>query len=189
MIHSAGFISVIDANVLYPVVIRDYLLWLAHEQLFTPKWSNKLLEEFSEVFAKAGKNFTEDQIQIQVNRMTSIFPSAIVDNYENIIPSITLPDEHDRHVMAAAVKCNANIIVTRNLKDFPEEYLEQFSLRAIDPDNFIADMIDLNPNKCVKAYRKMVLTKKNPPYDEIDYLDFLRNAGLEESATLLRPIL
>lgn len=186
-IDSTKFTAVIDANVLFPVVVRDYLLWLAVYELYTPKWSEKLLEEFREVFARKGKSL--ESAARQIGYINKACPDALIQNYETIIPSITLPDENDRHVVAAAVKCNANVIVTRNLFDFPNDYLKTIGLVAIDPDNFIADMVDLSPQRCREAFREMVLSKNKPPRDELEYLKIMRNNNLEETAKELSKYL
>ncbi len=62
--------------------------------------------------------------------MNKAFPDAIVEKYESLISSFQLPDEDDCHVLAAAVRCNADVIVTSNLKDFPEKYLNEFEIEA-----------------------------------------------------------
>lgn len=184
---SARFTAVIDANVLFPVVIRDYLLWLAVYELYTPKWSEKLLEEFRQVFVKKGKSI--ESAERQIGYINKACPDALVRHYEAIIPSVTLPDENDRHVVAAAVKCNANVIVTQNLSDFPNEYLKTIGLAAIDPDNFIADMVDLSPQRCCEAFREMVLSKNKPPFSELEYLKVMHNNNLEQTAEELSKYL
>ena len=52
---------------------------------------------------------------------------SLVAGFEHLIPSIYLPDPDDRHVVAAAIYCNANLIVTFNLKDFPVETLQPYN--------------------------------------------------------------
>ena len=189
LINSARFTAIIDANVLYPVVIRDYLIWLSIYELYTPKWSSKLLEEFMSVFEKKGMNLSPEQIQRQVELINAACPHALVDNYEKLIQNVKLKDENDRHVVAAAIKCNANVIVTHNLSDFPNDYLKTLGLTAVDPDTFIADMIDLSPEKCCDAFREMVLTKNKPPYEESEYLEIIRNNGLKQTARELKKYL
>ena len=88
-------------------------------------------------------------------------------------------------MLAAAIKTNANVIVTNNLRDFPNSYLEQFGLTAKNADNFLADIIDLNPETAVEAFRAMVVGRKNPPVDDYEMLDILRNNGLKQSADYL----
>src|SRR5690606_23606586 len=105
------------------------------------------------------------------------------------IDGLDLPDEKDRHVLAAAIKANANIIVTNNLKDFPLEYLQSFGLTAKSADDFLTDIIDLNPNQAIRAFREMVLNKKNPDLDEYEVLELLRNQGLNDTANYLHALL
>ncbi|MDD2983790.1 MAG: hypothetical protein PHQ74_10420 [Crocinitomicaceae bacterium] len=106
-----------------------------------------------------------------------------------MIAGLSLPDENDCHVLAAAIKINANIIVTNNLKDFPEDYLSTFGLIAKSADDFIADIIDLNHAKAIEAFRKLVLNRRNPDLDEYEVLDNLRKNGLVNSANYLHSLL
>jgi len=80
---------------------------------------------------------------------------------------------------------NANVIVTNNLKGFPVNYLKGFGLIAKTPDDFIADIIDLNPETAVKAFREMVLHKRNPDLNQFEVLNKLRKMGLKDSADYL----
>ena len=82
------------------------------------------------------KGVSEAEAEKRVGKANLAFPDALVQNYEGLINHLDLPDEEDRHVLAAAIKTNANIIVTNNIKDFPKDYLQSFSLRAITADNF-----------------------------------------------------
>ena len=90
------------------------------------------------------------------------FPDALVYNYEGLLKNLNLPDPNDCHVLAAAIKINADVIVTNNLKDFPEDYLETFGLKVKSADDFLTDIIDLNHEDAIKAFKEMVLNKKNP---------------------------
>lgn len=102
---------------------------------------------------------------------------------------MTLPDENDRHVLAAAIKTNANVIVTNNIKDFPSEYLASFGLTAKSADDFLTDTIDLNNELAVEAFRALVLNRTNPNLDEFEVLDRLRNNGLVDKANYLHALL
>ncbi|MDE3212906.1 MAG: hypothetical protein KGM98_06700 [Bacteroidota bacterium] len=99
------------------------------------------------------------------------------------------PDEDDRHVLAAAIKTNANIIVTNNLKDYPEDYLQSFGIKAKNADDFLTDIIDLNQDQAIAAFKEMVLNKKNPPLDEFDVLNQFRRMGLKDTANYLHTLL
>lgn len=108
-----------------------------------------------------------------------------MQNYEPLIDTIELPDENDRHVLAAAIKTNANVIMTNNLKDFPDDYLNTFGLYAKSADDFLTDTIDLNQDVAITAFLKMVLNRRSPDLDEFQLLDMLRNNGLKNSADYL----
>lgn len=187
MIHSVRFTCVLDTNVIFPIEIRDLLFWFAYFELFTPKWSNHIFDEWEDVMKRKGVSEKEIKKRSEVANLA--FPDALVDNYESLIDGLTLPDEKDRHVLAAAIKTNANIIVTNNLKDFPDEYLSTFGLKAKLPDDFIADIIDLNQETALLAFKKLVLNRRNPDLDEFQVLDNLRNNGLVDSANFLHALL
>jgi hypothetical protein len=124
-----------------------------------------------------------------LDRALRAFLDALVDNYEPLVNSLELPDEKDRHVLAAAIKTNANIIVTNNLKDFPAVYLARFGLTAKTADDFITDTIDLNNGLALEAFRALVLNRTNPNLDEFEILDRFRKNGLIDSANYLHALL
>ncbi|MDN4166046.1 PIN domain-containing protein [Cytophagales bacterium LB-30] len=187
MIHSVRFTCVLDTNVIYPIDIRDILFWFASYDLFTPKWSKHIFDEWQLVMKRKG--VPEAEIQKRLHKAHLAFPDALVDNYEPLVPSLELPDEKDRHVLAAAIKTNANIIVTNNRKDFPEAYLARFGLTAKSADDFITDTIDLNTKIALEAFRAMVLNRTNPNLDEFEVLDRLRKNGLIDSANYLHALM
>ena len=187
MIHSVRFIVVLDTNVVYPVIIRDILLWFAHYDLYTPKWSEHIFDEWKKVMKEKG--VSEEEANKRINKVNSAFPDALVQNYKVLIDHLKLPDEDDRHVLAAAIRTNANLIVTNNIKDFPESYLQLFSLSAKTADDFLTDIIDLNQEQAIAAFKEMVLNKKNPKQDEFEILNQLRNAGLRDTANYLHALL
>lgn len=119
MIHSIRFTCVLDTNVIYPIHIRDLLFWFAHFDLFTPKWSKHIFDEWIAVMQRRG--IEEDEIRKRTDRANWALPDALVVNYEALIDTLTLPDIKDRHVLAAAIKTNAHLIVTQNLRDFPQD--------------------------------------------------------------------
>lgn len=172
---------------MYPHDVRDLLFWFAYFKLYTPKWSKHIFDEWEEVMRR--KNVSEEEIVKRIGWANKIFPDALVKNYELLIDTLNLPDEKDKHVLAAAIKTNANLIVTNNLKDFPPEYLANFGLSAVNADNFIADTIDLNQGEAKQAFRKMVLNRTNPDLDEFEILNRLRKNGLKDSADYLHSLL
>src|SRR5690606_24098602 len=142
MIHSVQFTCVLDTNVIYPIDIRDLLFWFAYYDLYTPKWSNHIFDEWDDVMERKG--VPEPERKKRMERANLAFPDALVSNYTGLIDGLSLPDPKDCHVLAAAIKTNANVIVTNNLKDFPASYLSSFGITAKTVDDFLTDIIDLN---------------------------------------------
>lgn len=187
MIHSVKFTCVLDTNVIFPIEIRDLLFWFAHFELYTPKWSQHIFDEWIDVMKRKG--VPDEEIEKRISKANLAFPDALVTSYEALMDSLALPDEKDRHVLAAAIKTNANLIVTNNLKDFPDDILEAYSLSAKSADDFLTDIIDLNHYTAVEAFRRMVMNRTNPAMDEFAVLDSLRRNGLKDTADYLHSLL
>jgi predicted nucleic acid-binding protein len=187
MVHSVRYTCVLDTNVIYPLEIRDLLLWFAHFELFTPKWSETIFEEWVNVMKSKG--ISEKEIKKRVDNVDLAFPDAKVSDYKGLIASLNLPDENDRHVLAAAIKVNANMIVTNNLKDFPETYLESFGMKVKSADDFLTDIIDLNPAIALQAFKALVMNRTNPEMNEFEVLEILRNRGLLNTANYLHALI
>ena len=187
MIHSVKFTCVLDTNVLFPIYVRDLLFWLSYFDMFTPKWSKHIFDEWEALMKKKGIN--EKEILKSLSEAQGVFPDALVENYESLIQGLDLPDPKDRHVLAAAIKTNANVIVTNNLKDFPEKYLATFGLTAKNADDFITDIIDLNPPQAVEAFRNLAINKTDPDLDEYQILGIFRKHNLIETANYLHALI
>jgi len=187
MIHSVRFTCVLDTNVIYPVNIRDLLLWFAHYDLFAVKWSSSICDEWTKVMREKG--IPEAEIARRIQRMSVAFPDALVENYDGLIEGLQLPDKDDRHVLAVAIKANANLIVTNNLRDFPAEELAKYGLEAKSADDFLADIIDLNHARALEAFKELVANRRSPELDAYQVLDQFRNVGLKDTADYLHALL
>ena len=108
---------------------------------------------------------------------------ALVSDFENLIDILTLPDQNDRHVLAAAIKGGADLIVTTNLKDFPAEILERWGIEAQHPDEFLNGQFQLSPPVFLKSVRTVSFRLKSPPKSVEEYLETLREQGLLATAS------
>lgn len=187
MIHSVRFTAVLDTNVIYPVIIRDLLFWFAHYELYTPKWSCHIFDEWKQVMLRKG--VTTEEASKRIQKANLAFPDALVKNYESFIQHLSLPDINDCHVLAAEIKTDAQVIVTNNIKDFPEDILSNYGIKAKLADDFLTDIIDLNPDAAVEAFKEVVMNKKNPELDEYTVLNTLRKNGLIDTANYLHALL
>lgn len=129
----ANFIVLYDPCVLYPAPLRDLLMHLALTDLYRAKWSQMIHEEcIRNVLANYPK-LTQGQLHRTRDLMDSHVRDCLVEGYEALILSLTLPDSDDRHVLAATIRSSASVIVTYNLKDFPNDYLKEFSIEGTTP--------------------------------------------------------
>ncbi|MBC6409345.1 MAG: PIN domain-containing protein [Ekhidna sp.] len=187
MIYSSRFTCVIDTCVLHPLHVRDLILWFAYSDLFVPKWSKHIFDEWRELMFR--KKVPKKEINHRIDSVLNGFPDAMVTNYETHIVSLTGINKKDRHVLAAAIKINASLIVTNNLKDFPKDYLESFGLYAKSAADFLVDIIGLHDEEAIKAFRMMVVDRRNPSINEHEMLDILRNNGLKDTADYIHALI
>lgn len=186
MIHSPRFTIVLDACVLYPAPIRDILLSLAAEGMFKAKWSKIIQDEWLRNLLKNRIDLKKEQLNQTVEAMNLAFPDANVENFEELIPSLKLPDKDDRHVVACAIRCNADLIVTFNSKDFPTNELSKYDIEVQKPDELISNLMDINPELACKAFNKMVKRLKNPKKTNNEVLNTLENCGLKKCIEKLK---
>jgi len=186
------FTAVLDANVLARVASRDLILSLAEAEFFRPRWTKDIMDETRRAIPKTliKRAFDQSEAETRADRackaMQAAFPEADIPNYENLIEAIIgMPDPDDRHVLAAAIQCKASIIVTDNLKDFPETVLGGYEIEAKSADDFIADAIDLDPVRAVAAIAKMRKRLKNPVLTAEELLLRLDGRGLKQTASAL----
>ena len=112
--------------------------------------------------------------------------NARVTGYENLIDSLTLPDPDDRHVLAAAIVGECNVIITQNLKDFTEESLSPHDIMAQHPDDFMLNLLKVRTKEFCAAIRIIRGRLKNPPYTVERYLENLNRSGLPMTSSELR---
>ena len=179
------FTALLDANVIYPAALRDVLLRLADRNLYRPKWSGGIHDEWI-------RNVIADRPDLDPARLTKVrdtmdrhFPDALVTEYERLIEGLELPDPGDRHVLAAAIRGRADVIITRNLKDFPTERLAPYELEAQHPDEFTISLFDLYPGGVLAAVREHRAALKKPPRSAQDHIWALERIGLVQLASVL----
>ncbi len=179
------FVVVLDANVLYPFRVRDALLRFTEAGLFRTRWSPKILDEWKGSLLKRRPDL-EESINQQLEAMAQAFPEACVTAGAYLIPSLTLPDPDDCHVLATAIVAGAEHIVTENLKDFPDDVLSPYGLSAISPDDFLTSTFELYPADALSTMRAMRLDYENPPFTPSEFIFDLQAKGLPKLASLLK---
>lgn len=114
MKNSTQLKVVLDACVLYPSPIRDILLSIAAEGLYEVFWSDKIQEEWLGNLLKNRSDLKEIQLKKTIEAMNLAFPDANVEDFNELMASINLPDSEDRHVVACAMKSKSEMIITFN---------------------------------------------------------------------------
>jgi hypothetical protein len=184
----ATLIAFYDANVLYPAELRNFLMHLALTGLFRAKWSAAVHEEWISNLLNNRPDLTRHKLERTRQLMDKATFDALVEGYEDLIPTLSLPDENDRHVLAAAIRGEAQVIVTMNLRDFPDEVLQQYELEAQHPDEFILHLIDLAPDPVIDAAETHRQSLKNPPKSIEEFLASLEAQGLLQSVAAMRTL-
>ena len=180
------FTVVFDACVLFPAPLRDILLELAAAGLFRARWTDEIHDEWIRSLLKTRKDLTAEQLHRTRNMMNQAVLGSLVTDHQDLIPGLTLPDENDRHVLAAAIKCGASVIVTSNLKDFPADYLWRFGIEPQHPDDFIACQFDLNQPVACSAIKRLRQRLKNPPKSVAEYIQTVEKLSLPQTVQRLK---
>ena len=184
MRHSP-FTAVYDACVLYPAPLRDLLMWLALSGRFRARWTQEIHGEWKRNLLKNRTDLTMEQLDRTSELMDRAIPDACVCDYEALITGLSLPDPNDRHVLAAAIRCGAGVIVTFNLKDFPDTCLAPYGVEAQHPDEFVENLFHLDPAAVIAAAQRQRQQLKFPPMEIEPFLDLLRRQELVESVRAL----
>lgn len=178
-------IVLFDACVLYPAPLRDLLMHLAQTPLFRAKWTNDIHEEWIRNLLKNRVDIKREQLERTRDLMNNAIRDCLVTGYESIISGLKLPDANDRHVLAAAIRSNADTILTYNLKDFPENLLKEFNIEAQHPDDFLSSLIDIAAETVCTTIKIRRTSLKNPPKTPDEYLEILKKHSLPQTVSLL----
>lgn len=181
-----GFVVVYDANVLYPSTLRDVLIHVSLTTLVQARWTEQILEETFRNLRANRPDLDPQRLERTRRLMRTAVRDCLVTGYEALITTIELPDPDDRHVVAAAIRARAQLIVTFNLDDFPADALAPWDLVAKHPDDFLVDQFHLDALELHRAVQAVATAWRNPPGSAGDVLDSLERQGLPQAAALLR---
>ncbi len=181
-------IAVLDACVLFPAPLRDFLMHLAVLDTFQARWTEEIHNEWIRNVLKMRPDLKSEQLERTKQLMNAHTRDSLIESYENLIESLELPDKDDRHVLAAAIYSKANVIVTFNLRDFPGSELSKYGIEAVHPDNFIQSLFQTNEALVFLAAQRQWQSLKNPPKPLEEFLKTLESNGLSKTVKHLRSI-
>lgn len=182
----SSFTVLYDACVLYPAPLRDLLLHIAVTDLYRARWTDAIHDEWIRNVLKNRPDLKPEQLQRTRELMNAYVCDCLVTGYESLIDAVTLPDPDDRHVLAAAIRAGADLIVTFNLKDFPEEALKPYGIEAQHPDDFLTFQMGLAPNVVCAAAKRHRASLINPRKGVEEYLATLEAQGLVQAVAGLK---
>jgi hypothetical protein len=171
--------AVIDACVLVPIALADTLLRIAEKGLYRPLWSDRILVETQDAIEEIHPGIG---VHKRFADIRGAFSDALVTGWEGLEAGISLPDEDDRHVVAAAIRGGAQAIITANVTDFPATTLGPLGLEAVHPDDFLLDQLDLSPPTILQVIREQAAHTRQPLLTPQDLASMLGRAGVPQFA-------
>ena len=170
-----AYTAFLDTNVLFGGYLCDTVLRLAEADLYQPQWSPDVLDELRRNLIQRG--LAETAVDHRINSMRRAFPEAEVTGYQALIPGLTC-DEKDRHVLAAAIRGNADTIITFNTRDFPPASTEPFDIEVVHPDDFLLDQLDLDAHQVAEALGRQAASYRRPSTNVAELMERLARSGV-----------
>lgn len=179
-------IAVYDACVLYPFHLRNVLIQCAFDGLVAARWTDDIHAEWIRNLAANSPSTPVARFETTRDMMKAVLPDANVANHRSLIPSLSLPDPDDRHVLAAAIAGGAETIVTWNLKDFPASQIAPHGIAAVSPDAFLSALHRAYPKALLSSIARARENLRRTTPSIAEFIDILERQGLAEFAPILR---
>ncbi len=186
MAGSYSYTVILDACVLYPAPLRDLLLSLAAEGIFRARWTSIIQDEWTRNALANRPDLKPEALRNTATLMNQAIEDSLVENFEYLIESLSLPDPNDRHVLAAAIVGHADAIVTFNLRDFPEAMTNVHGIEILHPDDFLIAQYDLAPVKMLKTVKALRERLRKPPKTAQELIATYQSQGLPQTCQLLK---
>jgi len=180
------FVALYDTDALFPNSQRDLLIRIGMTGLVQAKWTQRIIDDLGVALARSFPDIPDERLERLKGLINGSVPDCLVTGYGPLIDSLKLPDPDDRHVLAAAIKAGAQVIVTANLKDFPAGDLSPWNVEAKSPDDFVLDQIHIDDKVVFACIQQIVDSRKRHPATIRDVLTELDRSGLVQSVAALR---
>ena len=167
-----------DANVLTSMTLCDLIVETAHHGLFAARWSDDIHEEWIKAVLGMPPPRPRALLERRRRLMDANAPGSLVTGYRPLVPTLSLPDAGDCHVLAAAIKGGCNVLVTFNLRHFPIATLAPYGIEPIHPDLFLLARLADDAPTFLAAIKAVLDRMKNPPMSVDEYIARLRRVGL-----------
>lgn len=182
------FFAVLDACVLYPYSLRDTLLRFAERGFYAPLWSDRILDEVERSIVRGGVA-PRSAARMRAMMMEAFEGACVPEEAIKAIEHSMTNGRDDRHVLAAAVTSEAEVVVTANLRDFPERCAEPHGLEVQHPDEFLVNLLDLDRALAAQILLDQAADQVDPPMSPNELLDLLSRAGVPRFARSVQSAL
>jgi hypothetical protein len=176
-------VAVFDACILYPFHLRNIIVQAAVDRLVDARWTDEIHDEWIRSLAADTPTIPIERLQTTRRLMND---ALTISGYEDLVPTVSLPDPDERHVVAAAIAAGASIILTSNLKDFPAAALKKYGLRRQTPDAFLTGLYDHVPDLVVGSLANARRNLNKSRVSASDFIEILNHQKLTQLATRIR---
>jgi predicted nucleic acid-binding protein len=181
------FTILIDANVFYGARLRSLVLYMAQTKMFRARWSEEINDEWVRNIHQ-NQAIALDKLKHVRDLVNASVLDCLVTGYKPLEAGLNLPDPGDRHVLAAALKTRADIIVTFNVKDFPASVLSPLGIEAKHPDDFLQDLFGISADIFIGALQEDFIHYRAPPLTFDQYVAGFQKAGVPKTASLIESL-
>jgi hypothetical protein len=178
-------VAVFDACILYPFHLRNIVVQAAVDRLVEARWTEAIHDEWIRNLAANTPAIPIERLQVTRRLMNDALPTAMVGRYEDHIPKVMLPDPNDRHVVAAGIAAKASIILTWNLRHFPEDELRKFGLQGMNPDAFLCGVFNRIPDLVIGS---LANARRNLSKTRVSASDFIAILEGQKLVQLARQV-
>nr|WP_300148207.1 PIN domain-containing protein [Propionicimonas sp.] len=161
-----------DANILFSRTLRDYFLYAADAGAIEIRWSQQILDEMSRNLRYRLRldQTATDHLETLMN---DYLEDALVDVSADDLSAVAkvAMDAGDRHVLAAALAAEADILVTENTRHFPRTWMVEHHIELMDATQLLTRLTETCPNKVRQAHQKTVQYSPKPEADVLVTLE------------------
>jgi len=180
------WVTLADANILISRTLRDYVVYSAKLGVLDIHWSEPILEETTRNLIKQF-NFTPEAADILVDRLSAYLPTALVEinkREEARVAKVDM-DPKDRHVLAAALSADADVLLTQNVRHFPKDWMAKRGIRLVDAGTLLRHLASAHPDSLRDAHRMGVNSR---PQTSEQVLAILANITNPQVAAIVREV-
>lgn len=139
-------VVVADANILFSRTLRDYFLYCADEGAIEIHWSRQILDEMSRNLRDKAGLMQSDTARLE-ELMNRYIEYALIDVDPEDLTAVddVEMDGKDRHVLAAAISAEADILLTDNTRHFPREWMTDRGIELLTAGELLGARAGASP--------------------------------------------